>query len=129
MSRPRNRVDLSIVELEKILDASRGKLALLERKRNKLRKKLDAIETEISSLGGNEGRRGGRVHNAQSLNETLVQVFTAKAGPMKVAELVDAVKGTGYRSNSANFRGIVNQTLIKDKRFASHSRGTYQLKK
>jgi hypothetical protein len=46
-----------------------------------------------------------------------------------VGEIVDAVLAGGYHSKSANFRGIVNQTLIKDKRFVSSGRGVYQLKK
>ena len=48
---------------------------------------------------------------------------------MRVGEIVDAVTSTGYRSNSANFRGIVNQTLIKErKRFGQADRGLYELK-
>jgi hypothetical protein len=40
------------------------------------------------------------------------------------------VQKSGYRSNSANFRSIVNQTLIKErKRFGQAGRGIYQLKK
>src|SRR3954470_281460 len=35
---------------------------------------------------------------------------------------------SGYVSSSANFRGIVNQTLIKDKRFRRVARGVYGLK-
>ena len=35
--------------------------------------------------------------------------------PMRVGDIVDAVQGAGYRSNSDNFRGIVNQTLIKER--------------
>jgi hypothetical protein len=47
---------------------------------------------------------------------------------MKVGEIMDAVLATGYRSGSANFRGIINQTLIKDKRFGQVERGVYELK-
>ena len=42
---------------------------------------------------------------------------------------LDAVLKTGYRTNSANPKGIVNQALIKEKRFAQAGRGVYQLKK
>jgi hypothetical protein len=53
-----------------------------------------------------------------------------KGDPMGVGDIVDAVQSSGYRSRSANFRGIVNQTLIKEKkRFSSPGRGMYQLKK
>ena len=54
-----------------------------------------------------------------------------KAGkPMAVGDIMQKVQSAGYRSSSANFRGIVNQTLIKDKQFTSSVRcGMYQLKK
>ena len=60
-----------------------------------------------------------------------------EAGPVTAISEIPFQKGTenatcsesGYRSNSANFRSIVNQTLIKDKRFGSAGRGVYQLKK
>ena len=52
-----------------------------------------------------------------------------KGKAMRVGEIVEAVQAGGYRSNSANFRGIVNQTLIKErKRFAAADRGLYQLR-
>ena len=35
---------------------------------------------------------------------------------MKVGDITDAVLATGYRSNSDNFRAIVNQTLIKERK-------------
>jgi len=35
----------------------------------------------------------------------------------------------GYRSTSPQFKAIVNQTLIKEKRFVSAARGIYRLKK
>src|SRR3712207_8218784 len=57
-------------------------------------------------------------------------LFRSREGgkTMSVGEIVEAVERSGYRSNSANFRGIVNQTLIKDKRFQQAGRGQYQLK-
>jgi hypothetical protein len=47
---------------------------------------------------------------------------------MNVGDIAERAKASGYKSNSANFRGIVNQTLIKDKRFVSASRGMYKVK-
>ena len=97
--------------------------------------RLQELEADIRRLGGSAGRRGRggagggtRARNAKSLIETLEDVL--KGGkPMKVGDIADAAQKTGYRSNSANFRSIVNQTLIKDKRFGSAGRGVYQLKK
>ena len=51
------------------------------------------------------------------------------AGTYSEGDIAVEVQRRGYKSNSANFRGIVNQTLIKEKQFAQASRGMYQLKK
>jgi len=62
-------------------------------------------------------------------DDALVAVLKKASGAVRVADIVKGVLSTGYRSTSANFRGIVNQALIKDKRFAkAGARGTYQLK-
>jgi hypothetical protein len=128
----------SIVQLEQLLAGRRSALQKLERKRNKVARQLDAIDAQIRELGGpvRGGRNGaagrvgggGRVRNAKSLNDTIESVLAKHGKPMRVGDIADAVKATGYRSNSANFRSIVNQTLIKDKRFTAADRGLYQLK-
>jgi hypothetical protein len=88
------------------------------------------LEAKIAALGGSARSRGGRVKNKLSLNESILAVLKRKGGPMTVGDIVGAVLAGGYTSRSANFRGIVNQSLIKDKRFASTgTRGTYQLRK
>ena len=70
------------------------------------------------------------MRNEVSLNESILAVLKRKGGPMAVGEIVEAVLAGGYTSNSANFRGIVNQSLIKDKRFVNAGvRGSYQLRK
>jgi hypothetical protein len=128
---PRSRLgSFTIAQLEGILESRRGRLAKFEKKRAKLHRQLEALEGKIAALGGMGGGHapGGRVHNATSLPETLHRVLS-KHGAMGVGEIVAAVKKTGYKSNSSSFRAIVNQTLIKDKRFAAASRGVYQLKK
>jgi len=124
---------LSIDELERMLQSRRSLVQKLERQRSKVVRKLDALDDRIRQLGGSAGRSGrsggGRARNDQSLLEVIESVLKSSGKPMKVGEIADAVQSKGYRSNSANFRGIVNQTLIKDKRFNAPSRGLYQLKK
>lgn len=131
MPRPRIGSDqLTIAQLEAILQKRRGKVGALQRRRNALQKRLDALDAKIAALGGNSRMTaGGRAHNAESLPQTIINVLTRHGGPMKVADIVKAVLATGYRSSSDKFRGIVNQTLIKDKRFTAAQRGVYQLKK
>jgi len=129
MSRPRAGAELSLVQLEQILGDRRRQISRLERERSKLMKKVDALDEEIRDLGGDGRARGGRVRNEISLNEAMAKVLRDAGQAMKVADIVEAVLQTGYKTNSANFRGIVNQQLIKDKRFTSAARGLYQMKK
>jgi hypothetical protein len=118
----------SIGDLEKMLNERRSAIARLNKRRTKAQKKLDTIDREIAKLDGSSGARGGRVKNAQSLVSMLGIVLKGKVS-MSVGDIVDAVQTHGYRSNSANFCGIVNQTLIKEPQFTSVGRGLYRLKK
>jgi hypothetical protein len=136
MARPASGMNLSIAQLEQILRTRRSERQRLERKRSKLQRQLDQLDTRINALGGGGGggggggrNGGGRVRNAKSLNEMIAGVLGKASKPMAVGDIAAAVRSGGYRSNSANFRSIVNQTLIKDKRFGSAARGMYQLKK
>jgi hypothetical protein len=130
MSRRLFAQGFSIAQLEKLLGIRRSKLTALDRLRSKLVKRLEGLDAKIASLGGSARSRGGRVRNKLSLNESILAVLKRKGGPMTVGEIVSAVLAGGYASRSANFRGIVNQSLIKDKRFVNSGiRGSYQLRK
>ena len=127
----------SIAQLEQMLNRCKNERQKLERERNKVARRLQQLDSRIHALGGNGSGRGGRggagggsrVRNDKSLTEMLEGVLGKSSKPMKVGDIADAVQSGGYRTNSANFRGIVNQTLIKDKRFTSAGRGLYQMKK
>lgn len=131
MPRPSTGTNLSLADLQQIMESRRTELTKLRRERQELQRDLDRVDRQIFKIEGSGGRRGGngRVRNEQSLNETIDQVLRSSSKPMKVGDIMDGVLKTGYRSNSANFRGIINQTLIKDKRFTAPERGMYQLKK
>jgi hypothetical protein len=118
----------SITDLQRLLNERRSALKKLAKQRTKVQKKLDGIDREIAGLGGSGGGGGARVRNDLSLVATLETVLKGKQS-MQVGDIVDAVEARGYRSNSANFRGIVNQTLIKEPQFSSAGRGLYRLKK
>lgn len=132
MPRGSNGVNLTLDQLERILNQKRRELSRLSRKRATAQKRLDDIDDRIRRLGGPAGvSRGGgrRARNDQSLVEVIHGVLQKSGRPLRVSAIADAANAAGYRSSSANFRGIVNQMLIKDPRFASQSRGFYQLKK
>src|SRR3954451_18625784 len=132
MPRGSNGVNLTLDQLERILNQKRKELARLSRKRATAQRRLDDIDERISRLGGGGmAMRGGgrRARNDQSLVEVIHGVLQKAGRPLRVSAIADAASSAGYRSSSANFRGIVNQMLIKDSRFASQNRGFYQLKK
>ena len=121
---------LSIAQLEQMLHSRRSRLQKLQRERNKVARRLDQIESRMRDLGGSIRGGGTRARNAQSLI-AMIETTLKSAGnkAMNVGDIAAAVLKRGYRTTSANFRSIVNQTLIKDKRFGSAARGMYQLKK
>ena len=133
MARPKAGSNLSISQLESILNSRIAELQKLTKEHAKLSGQLADIEKKIAALGGKFKGNGrgaftssGRVKNKKSLVETLVDVLSAASGPMKVGAIVDGVLDAGYHTTSDNFRGIVNQTLIKERRrFASVGRGLY----
>lgn len=121
--------NLSIVELEAELNRRRKAVARLERRRATVQRRLDALDAEIARLGG-PGRgshRGGRARNERSLADMIHDVL--QKGASRVGDIMIAVQKAGYRSSSPNFRSIVNQVLIKDRRFTAAERGVYQLRK
>jgi len=132
MPRGSNGVNLTLDQLELMLNQKRRELSRLSRKRATAQRRLEDIDEKIRRLGGSGiAMRGGgrRARNDQSLVEVIHTVLQKAARPLRVSAIADAANEAGYRSSSANFRGIVNQMLIKDPRFTSQSRGFYQLKK
>ena len=126
---------LSVDDLKAELQRRERELKKLQRRRQKVASQLADLDREIVSLGGTAGAsgagRGGvrrRPRNPHSLADMLVRVFP-KDKPMKVADATAVVLKRGYKTTAENFGTIVNQTLIKDERFESVSRGFYRLKK
>jgi hypothetical protein len=139
MARPASGTNLTIAQLQRVLNEKQSELNKLHRQRENLQRKINLIDRQIERVDGGGGgsngtRRGGgggggkRPRNEHSLLDTIEAVLRKGGKPMKVQEILDGVMASGYRSGSANFRGIINQTLIKDKRFGQVERGTYELK-
>jgi len=122
---------LSIVELQRELRKreriSSRKIDKLVAKREKLMEQVMALDAEIAKNGG-RGRAGvrRRPRNDKNLADALVD--TLKSTVMSVTEVAEAVQRNGYMTTSPNFRTIVNQTLLKDKRFKRTGRGKYTAK-
>lgn len=126
--------NLSLADLEHMIHSRQKELRKLEKQRAKWQKKVDDVDRKIAALGGAAGRggRGGgaglRARNEINLPDAIVHVLSKSRGAVAVGDIMEGVLATGYKSNSANFRGIVNQALIKDKRFKSAGRGLYEMK-
>jgi hypothetical protein len=72
-------------------------------------------------------KTGRRPRNTGSLVESLKRLL--KGRTMSVTEMADAVQKAGYKTSSPNFRTIVNQTLINNKKdFKRVARGQYTAK-
>jgi len=129
----------SITELSREMQRRARELDKLEKRRQKAIAEVDQLDAEINELrkvlghsasagGGRRasGRKGGtgkRPRNERKLPDVLQEVLSGKT--MGVSEAAEAAKKAGYQSSSENFKNIVNQALITDKRFKRVGRGQY----
>lgn len=136
-TRSRGLSGLSVDELQAEISRRSRSNAKLLKQHAKAMKKLEEIERQIIANGGsisgsrrlrfggpgvNLGRK--RPKNDMNLVEALTK--TLKGKTMGVTELAAAVQKNGYKTSAANFRTIVNQTLIKHpKTFKKIARGQY----
>ena len=152
--RGRGLAAVSVETLRAELQRRERGVSGLRRRYEKLLAAAEKIAGQIRSAGGDlvgaparEGRRGPgrppgsgrrgpgrprgsggrrRPKNEMNLVESLAKVLKGKT--MSVTEVADAVQKEGYKTTSANFRTIVNQTLIKSPAFRKVGRGQYTAK-
>src|SRR3954462_9508809 len=108
MARPPSTGNMTIAQLENLLNTRRGRLKQLMRERNKIQQKLSAMDRQITSLNGRAGiggggGGGGRARNATSLVATMEGILRDNGKSMSVGDIVNAVLRRGYRTTSANF--------------------------
>jgi hypothetical protein len=110
--------------------ARRSKLVnRLERRRTRLHAELAEVDAELSSFGALSANGGirRRPRNDMNLVDTLQKVLNNKT--MSVTDAAQAARDSGYMTTAANFRTIVNQALIREKKtFKKDSRGQYTAK-
>lgn len=130
MARPA-MAGMTISRLESMLNQQRSKKKELLRERARLQSQLEKLDRQIAAVDGAAGiSSSGRARNEMSLVAAMEMVLEKQPKGLGVSEIMDAVQAAGYKSSSPNFRGIVNQTLIKErKKFGAVSRGVYALKK
>lgn len=114
---------MSMPEIEAQLAVRKRAVARLERRRERLRDQIAEIDAELAGLTGRVPGGGGRPRNEFSLGDALAGVLKNKQ--MSIAEATQAVIDAGYITTAKNFRTMVNQQLISDKRFRKIERGVY----
>jgi len=127
--------DLSVVELERLLNSRKSQLGELLKKRDKLRRELAQMERQIAELSGQRGgagppgRRGARVKNERSLREYVVEILGKSKKGLTLVELAQKVLDAGYKSDSANFRNVLYQCVYNTKDlYHDELTGTYRMK-
>ncbi|MEM1423478.1 MAG: hypothetical protein AAGH64_05685 [Planctomycetota bacterium] len=119
----------SIAELKNEIKRRERQLTTLHRRREKLVSQLAEIDEQIAELGGTASGAspigGGRkrYRNDSNLADALVDLL--KTQTLSVTAAAIEVQKAGYKTTSPNFRTIVNQTLLRDKRFKRVGRGLY----
>ncbi|GAB4516715.1 MAG: hypothetical protein Tsb0013_21120 [Phycisphaerales bacterium] len=126
---PADLTEKSISELKSEIKRRERQLASLHRKREKLVGQLQEIDDQIAGLGGTASGAspigGGRkrYRNDSNLADALADLLKDQTLSVTAASI--EVQKAGYKTTSPNFRTIVNQTLLRDKRFKRVGRGLY----
>jgi hypothetical protein len=112
----------------------------VERKRDALLSRIRQLDGELAAFGrgtpgipivprgpgrprgsGVTGRK--RPRNEGTLEDALAKALAGRT--LGVTEAADAVRKAGYKTNAANFRTMVNQTLLRSDRIKKVARGQY----
>lgn len=128
--------NLSIAQLEALINSRKSKLSALYEKRDQLAKQLAAVNSEIAAAEGTSGsgrgrlshfsraaavakRRGvpvQRAQNAKSLKKYIEEVLAANKKGLTIGEIQEAVLTSGYTTNSANFKNTLYQCLYHNEK-------------
>ncbi|MBI5761200.1 MAG: hypothetical protein HZA46_21980 [Planctomycetales bacterium] len=119
MATAENR-QLSVVQLQRLLERRSAELNRLERMRIKLRKQLDNVEGKITAVGGADSagkagpkrRKSHKRHkNEKSLKVLVTEILGQSKKGLTLKQLTDKVLSTGYKTSSANFPNTVYQAV------------------
>lgn len=120
--------NISTTKLQREIERRESKGRELMRTRDALLAQVARIEAQLRdfkpSSGARRGRAPGGAPRSGSLAASLHAVLKGKQ--MGVTEVAEAVQKAGYKTDSENFRTIVNACLIKHTNlFRKVSRGLY----
>ena len=127
--KPSSLNTMSMAELQAELQRRERGVRKLERRRERLLGELAQVDTELAAVGALSASGGvrRRPRNEMNLVDSLATVLNGKT--MSVTDVTAEVQKAGYLTTAANFRTIVNQALIREKKvFKKISRGQYTAK-
>lgn len=129
---------LSVVQLQRLLERRSAELTRLERTRVKLRKQLDNVEGKITTVGGADitgktvpkRRKGHKRHkNEKSLKVLVTEILGLSKKGLSLKQLTEKVLSTGYKTSSANFSNTVYQAVYNSEGVSfDESSGLYRAK-
>lgn len=130
--------ELTVAQLERLLERKRSRMNGLLKRREKLQKALAVVENRISTIGGVKREAGAtkarkvrkRPKNEKSLYEVVMVVLGQNKKGLTLADLSKKVLDTGYKTNSAKFENTVYQCLYNNQNKIMHDPDTraYRLK-
>lgn len=127
--------DIPAAALAAELARRQRRIQTLQRRHQRLVTEAEKLRLEIEALGGSIGAAAGalrpiaeppRRRNPLGLIDALKAAFSG--GVLSAGDAAKKVLEAGYRSNSSNFRQIVNQALAKGDHFERVERGLYRVK-
>lgn len=125
--------DMTVAQLERVLEKKRARLEKLVVMRARLQKKLALVEVKISSVGGVQKertarkRRGGRkrLKNEKTLIQAVLDVLGENKKGLTIKDLADKVQQSGYKSSSANFQNTLYQCIYHNGSKLAHDPKTH----
>ena len=130
MAVPAGLARLPVSALEAELRRRQRLAGTLQRRRERLAAKVEALDQQIEAAGGSANGHISRGPGRRPRNKTTLAAALAtmlKGKTMTVVDAAEAVQRAGYRTNSNNFRTQVNIALIKGA-FKRVARGEYTAK-
>lgn len=111
--------ELSVADLERMLDRKRSRLNSLEKRREQLQKSLSRIDQQISALQGRptvaavRRKTRKRPKNPRPLAAYVLQFLGRSKKGLTLAELAQKIQDAGYKSNAEDFKNVVYQCIYK----------------
>jgi chromosome segregation ATPase len=133
----KNTKDLSVADLQRLLDDRKSQLNDLHKQRDKLYSDLANVEQRINSLrgrgkvyGAGRGRKAAkRPKNSKSLRDVVTELLTKNKKGFTLAKLMEKVLKSGYKSNSSDFKNVLYQCLYNADEFTHDAKtGKYVIK-